>query len=538
MSIFLHVEKRYINIPVADRADKIAVTLRNAETGKLFSYFDVPVETSNPDYMAFYDMKRVLGQTLKVETADAAQGEAFRDALLQSDEPLIANVPADCPRRPQYHFSSRCGWINDPNGLFFYGGIYHLFYQHNPFFKTWGNMHWGHAVSSDLLNWREQGDVLYPDDHGSMFSGSAVVDWNNTSGLGRGSHPPILLFYTAAGTYAPKPCEYTQCLAYSVDGGNTFVKYENNPIVGNLAPENRDPKVIWHEESRQWIMALYLGDRDHTFCLLVSENLLDWKVIQKLTISGGRECPDFFPLPVVGENDLRKWVLIEANGKYLIGDFDGTRFVTEEGPHQSFENGGSEGCYAGQTWSDIPLERRIFVGWQQGTCQAPEFDQTMTIPVEFSLRRFTDGLRLCALPIREVAAQHGASWRFRDIEPLNCIPEELGQIPPGHAWDIELEMNCDCRLFVTVCGEVIALDAIDREVRIGGVKLKFAEEEALGVRILVDRTSIEVFTGLGRTWCAKRVLTACTPPVIFSGHNYGSGSLASMTIYAMKTIER
>ena len=158
-------------------------------------------------------------------------------------------------------FPRAAGWLNDPNGLVHYAGTYHMFYQHNPYGTEWGNMHWGHAVSRDLVHWRELPAALYPDAMGTMFTGCAVVDHHNSSGLGDGSQPPIVLVYTAAGEHARPREFYTQCLAFSADGGSTWHKYDGNPVLPHQVGQNRDPKVIWHPRSGRWVMALYL---EHT----------------------------------------------------------------------------------------------------------------------------------------------------------------------------------------------------------------------------------------------------------------------------------
>ncbi len=182
--------------------------------------------------------------------------------------------------RPQFHFTPRINWTNDPNGLVYYKGEYHLFFQHNPVGINWGNMTWGHAVSKDLMHWEQLDHAIEPDDLGTIFSGSAVVDWNNTSGFQMGKENVLVAFYTSAGEHAPVKVPFTQSIAYSNDRGRTWIKYEKNPVIGHIRAKNRDPKVVWYEPTKEWIMALYLDGND--FILLTSKNLKEWTKIQDI----------------------------------------------------------------------------------------------------------------------------------------------------------------------------------------------------------------------------------------------------------------
>ncbi len=537
----INLVKRYINIPVKKSSAKALVTIKDSGGHRLLRYFSVSPADGKHDFIANYDMAEFTGQELIFEVGNDEIAEIFFSGLTQSEEPAGLDGVYQEEYRPQFHFSPKRGRLNDPNGLFYYNGQYHMFYQYNPFGTNWANMHWGHAVSKDLMHWREKDVVLYPDETGSMYSGGAVVDWNNTSGLQEGEYPPIILFYTAAGKHAPVPCEYTQCIAYSVDGGITFRKYHKNPVVGAIAWESRDPKVAWHEESKKWVMALYRGDEELVFNLLTSDNLLEWHIEQTIEIPGGRECPEFFPLPLDGCESNMKWIFMTAGGRYLAGSFDGRKFEPEAGPFDSFIYHSAESGYAGQVWSDAPDNRKIMLCWQRGECQAPEFNQTMTIPVELSLKTFSGEARLCAEPVKEFNEIRDRSWEFKNIEmkSLDCTPDEFLQIPEGNTWDIELELDENCDLTVKICGEDITFDTISREIRLSAETLHFPGTTAdFNVRIIVDRASIEIFSGNGRIWYSKRKLTISTPPLIFANHGKGKGLLKNIKIHRINSIWR
>ncbi|NWF85857.1 MAG: glycoside hydrolase family 32 protein, partial [Bryobacteraceae bacterium] len=234
--------------------------------GRILRQFEIEL-SDQPEWWAFLDVKPWRSQTVIVRAEGLPAGSRALEMIDQGNAINGAETLYRERLRPQFHFTSRRGWNNDPNGLVYFEGTWHLFYQHNPYGWNWGNMHWGHAVSRDLVHWKETGDVLFPDAMGTMFSGSAVVDWQNTSGFGRRGVPPLVLFYTAAGgtSKLSEGRPFTQCLAYSTDKGRTWIKYAGNPVLPEITPGNRDPKVIWHEPSRRWIMTLYVeNNREHT----------------------------------------------------------------------------------------------------------------------------------------------------------------------------------------------------------------------------------------------------------------------------------
>lgn len=327
--------------------------------------------------------------------------------------------------RPQYHFTPPLNWMNDPNGMVYYEGEWHLFYQHNPHGNSWGHMSWGHAVSKDLVHW-EHLPIALQDSFGVMiFSGSAVVDWQNTSGFGKGKEPPLVAIYTGHGHG-----KQTQDLAYSNDRGRTWTKYRGNPVIDLNLKDFRDPKVIWHERSKQWIMAVVLP-LEHKVRFYGSPNLKKWTQLSdfgKIGATGGIwECPDLFPLKVEGQTGKQKWVLLmnlnpgaPAGGsgcQYYVGDFDGTTFQLDAShPAKKADNKNAAlwldhgpDCYAAVTWSDVPESdgRRIAIGWMsnwQYATTLPTFPwrSAMTVPRTLSLHQTAEGLRLKQQPVAEL----------------------------------------------------------------------------------------------------------------------------------------
>jgi fructan beta-fructosidase len=332
--------------------------------------------------------------------------------------------------RPLLHFSPPSGWMNDPNGLVYINGTYHLFYQHYPDSTVWGPMHWGHATSTNLVHWKHLPIALHPDSLGYIFSGSAVTDVNQTSGLGTDNTFPVVALFT----YDKQGYE-TQGLAYSVDDGQTWIKYDKNPVINNPGEKDfRDPKVFWHPESSSWIMALAVHDR---IAFYRSANLIEWEKTSEFGHTYGShdgvwECPDLFPLPHP-ETGQTLWVLLVSinpggpNGgsgtQYFIGNFDGHTFtpIQDSGTTLWLDYGPDN--YAGNTWNHAPDNRRIFIGWMSNWLYAQQvptstWRSAMTIPRELSLRLTAYGLRLASIPVEEWKKQRQKEMRLQPGEKI------------------------------------------------------------------------------------------------------------------------
>ena len=482
---------------------------------------------------ATWDVAEFAGKNATIEIVDrntGGWGHILVDQIVQTAlpkaEPAVAAPLYHEWLRPQFHFTSRTNWINDPNGLVFYKGEYHLFFQHNPTGIDWGNMTWGHAVSTDLLHWRQLDDAIKPDVLGTIFSGSAVVDASNTAGFRTGGEEPIVCIYTSAG----KP--YVQSIAYSNDRGRTLTKYAKNPVLANQADGNRDPKVVWYAPTKQWIMALFL-DRDK-YALFSSPDLKNWKKLCDLPSFGSSECPDFFRIPIVGGQGAR-WVLSGASGNYLVGAFDGAKF-TPEGSPQRFEFGTN--YYAAQTYSHIPAAdgRRIQIAWMSGgKYPGMPFNQQMSFPSELTLHRTAAGLRLYRLPVAQLDSLHAAHLAFSGL--LKAGENPLAQLA-GDLFDLRVEIAPPAKgeIKLSLRGTDLVYDAARNELRLLGKKATVAPIDGIvKLQVLLDRSSIEVFANDGAVTMSSCFIPSRqkgVPPLVLSGPG---AKVKSLDIWNLKS---
>lgn len=333
--------------------------------------------------------------------------------------------------RPYYHFTPPQNFMNDPNGLVFFDGEYHLFYQYNPFGIDWGHMSWGHAVSRDLLHWEHLPLALQEENDIMIFSGSAVVDWQNTSGFGIGDQPPLIAIYTGH-----SQSEQTQNIAYSTDRGRTWTKYAGNPVISIGSTEFRDPKVFWHPKSGQWIMVTVLADR-HQVRFDGSPDLKGWTHLSDFgpagMTDGAWECPDLFPLPVEGQPEGRKWVLkmdvqFGIGAQCFIGEFDGQCFISDEPTDQFIRIDHGKDFYAAQSWSDTLDSRRIWIAWMNNweyarVSPAETWRGQFSIPREVHLMNGDEGLHLIQRPIPELRKLR--KERFRVVNADSSFANRL-----------------------------------------------------------------------------------------------------------------
>jgi len=460
--------------------------------------------------------------------------------VLDTDD-LIATIFQE-PYRPQFHFSPPENWMNDPNGMVFHKGVYHLFYQYYPEDIVWGPMHWGHATSIDLIHWEHKGVKLFPDEHGYIFSGSVVVDHNNSSGLGSATSPPLVAIFTyhdPKGEKAGRLDFQTQGLAYSNDNGDTWTKYQHNPILDNPGIKDiRDPKVRWHEASENWIMTLAVGDH---ISFYTSKNLIKWEKVSdfgnEIGAHGGVwECPDLFPM-TLKENGETKWVLLVSinpggpNGgsatQYFVGSFDGIHFVPDDKKTRWLDHGADN--YAGVTFSNVPDDKKLFLGWMSNWDYAQQtptktWRSAMTIPRELSLIQENGNYYLKSNPIEALKKLYTPVSNQQDLE-INGLYESTElkldqaeiflETKLNKAFSIKISNNQGDHVIIQIDPkkEVISFDR-----RISG-QTKFSEKFAnkihtlpysgsgdiSEIRIIIDQASLEIFIDKGRYVMTEQV---------------------------------
>ncbi len=449
-------------------------------------------------------------------------------------DPLIKPIeqnsaPYSEQYRPQFHFSPKTSWMNDPNGLVFHKDQYHLFYQYYPDSTVWGPMHWGHATSRDLTHWNHEPIALYPDSLGYIFSGSAVIDHQNTSGLGTEENPAMVAVFTyhnMDGERGGRTDFQTQGIAYSLDGGLTWEKYKDNPVIDNPGIKDfRDPKVFWHEPSQKWILVLVAGDHAQIY---QSPNLIDWTFASSFGHNQGAhggvwECPDLFALTT--DQGAQKWVLSVSinpggpNGgsatQYFVGEFDGTTFSTDQKDIKWLDQGRDN--YAGVTYNDAPNNDRVLLGWMsnwdyaQVTPTAP-WRSAMTLARKLELKVEDANFFLVQKPILDSAL----IAESRQIDPKTLkdgigLPVERSRIE----FSVDLSQNTVFELFNEQERFVFTIQGATGQMivdRRASGQINFSDKFAPGlqqvqyvpqkrnaeVAVFCDTSSIEIFVDSGR----------------------------------------
>jgi fructan beta-fructosidase len=515
----LKVDRQFILLPINNESASKRVRL--LESGRVLRSFTASLGLP-AHWWAHLDASAWLGRTLTL-TIDAdnspavpglpAPGTAGEMSSTELAAAIHTSADIWSPEtlyrealRPAFHFTARRGWNNDPNGLIYYTGQYHLFFQHNPYGVRWGNMHWGHAVSKDLVHWKELPVAFYPRGEDDFpFSGSGIVDHQNSSGWGKPGRPPMVVAFTSTGR--------GECIAYSQDDGTSWAEFAGNPVVKHAG---RDPKLLWHSQTKQWVMAVYSPRPDSSSTALrdgiafhTSADLKSWK--ERSWIEGHFECPDLFALPVDNDVSRIKWILSSAAAYYYIGEFDGARFIPESPRLPAPAGGRSNGrgdwagpfppiFYAAQTFSDHPEGERVQIAWGLVDTQDAPFTQLMSFPTTLRLRTTSDGVRLCREPVDAIKSLRIRTHDF-PAGPLTTSPllTEL----KGDAWDIEaaIRVGAVSPVLINIGGDEYTYQPVSQILSGPGGTIPIPlTDERLQLRILVDRTTVEIFGDLGQAY--------------------------------------
>ena len=511
------VKCKYLNLPISQEVERRRLTFQAKGVDDLSV---VARLSTDPDYWVFKDISAYKGKMLTI-TFDG--DEEALSKVYQADTIRDAQKMYRERNRPQFHFTSRRGWLNDPNGCIWHDGLYHLYYQHNPFEREWENMTWGHATSPDLLHWTEQAPVLFPDSLGTMYSGSAVFDKDNTSGFGTKKNPPLVYAYTA-----DRSDREVQCIAYSLDGGMTLHKYKGNPVIDShdkwQSHDTRDPRLFWwtpqgvkNEELRvknksnniegkdnrksdsslftlhssfdkgHWVLVL---NERNGHSIYTSTNLRDWTY--QSHVNGFWECPDLFPLAVGGNQNDVKWVMLGASNTYMIGSFDGKVFTPESGKHR-FSTGA---IYAAQTFNNVPDGRRIQIGWANIDHRGMHFRGQMLLPTELTLRSTKEGVRLVSKPIKEVSSLLKPLYSSESALKEQEVNKALQRYQKQDGVHLRATLNLT---YATSAGlKFDGQTLVDYDLNRNTLNGQFYSPQdptslSLTMDIYIDRTSIEVF---------------------------------------------
>lgn len=521
--VVLDSVKKFLHLPVQDDAPEGKVNVVIDNKGQFAQSMNVRLARERIDSYVPLDLSAYVDQNVSIDIAGMPSSSLCWKELKMSDSFDMTNKEMF---RPVYHHTPVYGWMNDPNGMFYKDGVYHLYFQYNPYGSVWGNMHWGHSTSTDLMHWNFEGCAIVPDAWGAIFSGSCVVDHNNTAGFGKGA---VVAFYTSAKA-TPWGDVQSQSMAYSLDNGKTFTKYEGNPILTSSEKDFRDPKVFWYAPGKHWVMMLAVGQHMEIYS---SVNLKEWKKESEFGAMQGAhggvwECPDLVEIPVEGTRE-KKWVLIcnlnpggpfgGSAAQYFVGSFDGKKFVNESPTQTKWMDWGKDN-YATVTWNNAPDGRCIALGWMSNWQYANnvptrQYRSANTLARDLTLYREGQELYLKSTPSSEVKKARGKKVSIPSFkvsekhEMVNLFEEKQG------AYEVEIVIQNTGASKIAFCllndkGEKVSMyyDLNRKQFvmdRSESGKVDFSKDfsavtvapvnvdKELTLRLFVDRSSIEAF---------------------------------------------
>lgn len=562
--------QKYLLLPIEEVAPEATVNI--LVDNKCNQTIQVRMAVNRIDYYVPFDLtpykdKHVI---FDVHTGNSRTNirEAKNDACWKevklSNEFSTANTEK---YRPLFHHTPLYGWMNDPNGMVYQDGTYHLFYQYNPYGSMWGNMNWGHSTSTDLIHWEDKGVAIAPNGLGTVFSGSSVIDKNNTSGFGENT---IVSLYTSAGA------SQMQSMAYSTDGGNTFNVYDGNPVITEEI-ECRDPNFFWHEPTQKWVLVLAssLAKEMHIYN---SDNLKDWTLVSKFGKGYGQqdgvwECPDLMELPIHGTNEKR-WVLIcninpggpfgGSAAQYFVGDFDGKTFRCDTPAEVTRWMDYGMDHYAAVSWSNAPQGRHTVIAWMSNWLYAnnvptKQFRSANSLPRDLELFRDTDGeLYLASIPSPEVnalrstkptkygnatATKKGFIRRLPHVNDGVC--EIMLDINAHDGMPVILTLSNDAgeevEMIYTPTADTFSMNRersgivdFNKDFPCTTVAPAHSDDNRITLRLFIDRCSIEAFSADGRMAMTNLVFPTKPYTSLKVRSEKGRTRIGNLTIYPIQ----
>ena len=561
--IVLESAKKFLLLPVQENAPEGKINIVINNESQLDQSINVRLARERVDYYVPLDLSAYVGKTVSIDVAGMPSSSLCWKEMKIADTFDTTNREVF---RPLYHHTPAYGWMNDPNGMFYKDGVYHLYFQYNPYGSTWGNMTWGHSTSEDLTHWTFQGEAIVPDAWGTIFSGSCVVDNDNTAGFGAGA---VIAFYTSAKS-TPWGDSQSQSMAYSLDNGKTFVKYDHNPVLISEERDFRDPKVFWYAPGKHWVMILAVGQE---MWIYSSGNLKEWKKESQFGAKHGAhggvwECPDLVELPVEGANE-KKWVLIcnlnpggpfgGSAAQYFVGSFDGKQFVNESPTQTKWLDWGKDN-YATVTWHDAPDNRCIALGWMnnwqyQTVLPTTQYRGANTIARDLTLYEVNGDYLLKSSPSPEIERIRGEKKQFSSFKVSDTY--ELDKLLDDNKGAYEIEMTIKnsgaskivfsllneqgekVYMYYDITRAQFVMDRsesgrIDFSDDFPAVTVATTNESGdIRLRLFVDRSSIEAFGNEGKFVMTNRVFPSKPYNRLSFESVRGSYTVKSLNVYKL-----
>ena len=524
------VEGRYLIIPIQNKGKskgQIRVFVGDREVRKYG--LNIATSADTTDWYAFFTIEAYKGKTARIAASRVTE-EGFA-LVRQSDSIPGEDTFYKEPHRPQFHFTQKVGWNNDPNGMVYHDGTWHFFFQHNPVALPWGNMTWGHATSKDLLHWEQQPNKLFPSTmaRGACYSGGATVDTNNTAGWGKNT---LIAFLTDTGA--------GESIAYSTDGGKTFTWFEGNPVVKH---KGRDPKVIWYayddndkplndtakKLGGHWVMVVYDEHPEYkrNAAFYTSTNLKEWA--EQSHLPGYFECTELFELPVDGNGKNTRWVVFAADAKYAVGTFDGKTFTPEhEGKHQVHWGP----YYASQTFDNSPDGRKIQMGWLRVPSSGP-YNQHFSFPHRLTMRATEDGIRMFAKPIEEIEDLRAKTNEAQSQELVADKPVKLAVGSDLLDVRLTIEVGAATAIELKLPGRSIRYDAKAQKLNEAPLK---PIDGRIAIQVLADRSLTEIVGNDGRVFISGRGPAKLDETEVSVTAIGGKAKLVSFAAHELKSI--